>query len=57
MHIYIYIGSRKNSSDEPICKEGIEMQMSKMGMWWTQQGKEKMGGIERIALKHMHYQA
>ena len=26
-----------------------------MGMRWTHQEKEKMGGIERLALKHLHY--
>jgi len=35
-HIYVIL---KNSTDEPICREGMEMQMQTMDLW-TQRGKE-----------------
>ena len=36
MHIY---GIEKNGTDEPICREGMEMQMQRMDLW-TQQGRQ-----------------
>ena len=42
MHIY---GIQKNSTSEPIYREEMEMQI-----WWTQQGKERVGQIEEVAL-------
>ena len=45
---------RKNGTDEPICRAGLEMQA-----WSTdlgkQQEKEKVGWLERAVLKHTHY--
>ena len=40
--------------DEPICWAGIEMQMNRTN-WRTQQGKERVRWIERVALKRIHY--
>ena len=51
MHIR---GIQKNSTGEPICKAGIEMQMQGMDLW-TQQGKERVGRTERVALTYIHY--
>ena len=34
--------SRKNGTDELICRAGIEMQMSRMDLW-TQWKKERVG--------------
>ena len=50
-HIY---GIWKNGTDEPICRTGIEMQTSRTALW-TQWEKERVGRIERVALKHVHY--
>ena len=36
------MGSRKNGTDEPICRAGIETQTQRMGLW-TQQGKGRVG--------------
>ena len=48
------MGSRKNGTDEPICRAGIETQTQRMGLW-TQQGKGRVGEIQRVALKHICY--
>ena len=50
MHIY---GIQKNSSEEPICLAGIEMQIQRTDLW-TQQEKARVGQIERVALTHKH---
>ena len=47
-HIYVI---QKNGTDQPICMTGIEMQMQRMN-FWTQQGKKRLGRIEKVALKH-----
>ena len=47
-HIYAI---QKNGTDEPLCMAGIEMQMYRMN-FWTQQGKERVGRIEKVASKH-----
>ena len=39
MHIY---GIQKNGIDEPICREGMKMQMWRMDLW-TQLGRERVG--------------
>ena len=52
MHIY---GIKKNDTDEPICKAGIEMQTYRIDLW-TQWGKERVGRTERVALAYIHYQ-
>ena len=48
--------SRKNGTDEPICRAGIETQTQRMDLW-SQQVKERVGQIERVELKctHMKY--
>ena len=47
MHFYEI---QKTGTDEPICKAGTETQRTDL---WTQQGKQKVGQIEKVALKHM----
>ena len=42
----------KNGTDEPICRSGIDMGTERTDLW-SQQGKEKVGQIQRVALKHM----
>ena len=49
MHTY---GIQKNSSDEPICLAGVEMQTQRTDLQ-TQQ--ERVGQIERVALTHKHW--
>ena len=39
----------KKGTNEPICKAGVENGL------WTQLGKERVGGTERVALKHVPY--
>ena len=51
---HIYIWNLKNSTDEPICRAGVETQMQEKDLW-TQCGKEKAGQIQRVALKCIHY--
>jgi len=42
-HISMYIyGIKKNGTDEPICRAGIETQMQRVDLW-TRQGKERVG--------------
>ena len=48
------IGNPENGTDEPICGGGTEPQTRRTDLW-TQWGKERMGRIEGIALKHTHY--
>ena len=48
IHIY---GIQKNSPGEPIYREETEMQI-----WWTQQGRERVGQIKKVALTYIHYQ-
>ena len=43
-HIY---GIQKNSTDEPICREGMEMQMQRADLW-PQRGKKKVGWIKKV---------
>ena len=42
----------KNGTDELICRSGIDMETERTDLW-SQQGKEKAGQIQRVALKHM----
>ena len=51
MHIY---GTQKNSPDEPIYREEMEIQMQRMDLR-TQQGKERLGEIEKKALTYIQY--
>ena len=51
MHMY---GIWKEGTDEPICKAAVEMQTQRMDLW-TQWGKMRVGRIERVALRCMHY--
>ena len=46
----IYMESKKSSTDEPICREGMEMQMD----LWAQRDKERLGWIEKVALTYVH---
>ena len=41
---------KKNSTDEPIYREEMEMQTQKMDL--TQQGKDRVGPIEKVALTY-----
>ena len=50
-----FIWNLENGTDQPICMAGIKTQMYRKDLW-TQQGKEKVGQIERIALKHIQDQ-
>ena len=50
-HMY---GIQKNGTDEPICRAGIEMQTQRTDLW-TQQRKNRVGLIEKVALKYIHY--
>ena len=52
MHIY---GIQKNGIDEPICREGMKMQMWRMDLW-TQLGRERVRRMEKAALTYIHYQ-
>ena len=45
--------SRKNSTDEPICRVGIETQIEKRCL--TQWGQERVGQTERVALTYIYY--
>ena len=49
MHIY---GIWRNITDEPIYRAGIETQTERTDLW-TQQGKKRVGQIERIALRYL----
>ena len=42
--------------DEPVFRAGREMQTYRMD-FWTQNGKERVGQIERIVLAYIHYSA
>ena len=48
--------SRIYGTEEPICKEGIETQAWRMYLW-TQQGKERVGLIEKASLTYTHWEA
>ena len=50
MHIY---GIQKNVSDEHICRSGIEM-WTQLTDLWTEQWKERVGQVERVALRHRY---
>ena len=50
VHIY---GIYKNGIDEPICKEGMEVQIQTMNLR-TQWGKEKVGRMEKGASMYVH---
>ena len=53
-HILTYIYEiQKNSTDEPICRAGIETQTE--NRLWTQWGKERVGRIERAVLTFMSH--
>ena len=51
MHIYEI---QKNGIDEPIYKDGMEMQTQRMDLW-TQLGKERVGQMEKVASTFLHY--
>ena len=45
--------SRKNGTDDPICRAGIQMQIQRTDLW-SQQGK-KSGQSEKVALTYIHH--
>ena len=49
-------GIQNNSTNEPICKGGMEIQIQRKD-FWTQCGKEKKRQIEKVALTYIHYHA
>ena len=46
--------SEKNATDELICRAALEKLTWGTDLW-TQQGKEKVGQLERVALTYIHY--
>ena len=50
-HIY---GIQKSSADEPVRGAGMEVRTCRADLR-MQQGRERAGRTERIALKHRHY--
>ena len=42
----------KNGVDEPICREGMGRQMSRMDLW-TQSGKKKVGRMEKVCAQSL----
>ena len=52
MHIY---GILKNGNDNPICRTEKETRMYRTDLW-TLWEKVRVGGYERIVLKHVYYQ-
>ena len=50
----MYMESRKNGADEPIWRAEVETQTYRRDMW-TQQEKEGVGQIGRVALTYVHY--
>ena len=52
--VYIYIYMNKTFTDDSIFMAVMEMRTQKMNLW-TQWGKERVGWIETVALKHIHY--
>ena len=46
---------KNDSTDEPICRATTETQTQRTDLW-AQWGKKRVGQIERVALKHIHYQ-
>ena len=52
---YIYIWNLEiNGTDEPICRAGTETQRQRTDLR-SQQGKERVGEVNRAALKHTYY--
>ena len=49
-HVYTI---QKNGIDEPICREGMQMWIQRMNMW-TQEGKERVGQMEKAALTYIY---
>ena len=45
---------KKDGTDEPICRAAMETQTERTDLW-TQRGKERMGLIDRLELKHICY--
>ena len=54
-HILIHTyGIQKGGTDKTIFRAAMEMQTYRTDLW-TQRGKERVGQIERVAWKHIHY--
>ena len=47
-------GIYKDPTDEPICRAAMETQTWREDLW-TQWGKGRVGQIERVIWKYMHY--
>ena len=45
---------QKEGADDPIHREAMEMQTQRTDLW-AQWGKERVGQMERVALKHVPY--
>ena len=55
-HMSTYIWNlEKNGTDWPIYKAGIETRTQKMDLWAQCGGKQRVGWVEREALKYIHY--
>ena len=44
----------KDGTDEPICRNGMEMQGWRMDLC-TQGGRERVGQMEKVASTYIHY--
>ena len=53
MHMYVIY---KNSTGEPVCKAGTELQTYRRNMW-TQRGKGRVGRVGRSGLMYVNYHA
>ena len=51
--MYIYIKSRKNDIDEPICREGMKTQIQRMDL--RTRWKERLGQTGKAASTYIHY--
>ena len=54
LHINTYMWNLENGIDKPICREGMETQTYITDLW-TQQGKERVGRVEKLSLTYAHY--
>jgi len=55
-HMSTYIWNlEKNGTDWPIYKAGIETGTQKLDLWARCGGKQRVGWVEREALKYIHY--
>ena len=50
-HVY---GIQKNGIHEPMCRDGMEIQMQRI-VSWTQWGKDRVGRLEKVAWTYICY--